>query len=486
MRKWACGFRLADIPADVKTLATAELMSGIAACRAGYAHPAGGRVRARWQAPGPRGAALRAAAMTMLLDWDESTFAGHLGHATAVPALILAASAGADGERLLTTVVAAGEVAARVTAAVTLGRARGQAAAHTHLAGGTMAAGLLAGLSSGQLAAAVALALAQPREVLLPAFMGSDAKFAVAAGPLADAFTAVDAAAAEAASDREILERQGGVFDRLAEVPLPEAMSGWGDRWHLRTLSFKRDPGCAYLSAASEAACGLGPMDLDTVEAVEVGASMFTLGMEAESARFLAGPATPLPALNFSLGYTIAVALQTGGVEPADFTPVATAGPDRWQVAGRVTALHDSGLTLAALAATAPVGAALAWAGERARPYLERRGAPPETVSRILEAAAENLDDPNFLRPAKRIGALVRVRLRDGRIVESGRGAAARSAGVARGKDGSRAREARPCGGGGGGKYGPDVLGPELAWLSAPQLREAAAPLLTMLAPAQE
>jgi len=57
-----------------------------------------------------------------------------------------------------------------------------------------------------------------------------------------------------------VVEAAGGVFETLAEVPLPQAFSAYGERWHLRTLSIKAVPGCAYLGAAVEAAAGLGPI----------------------------------------------------------------------------------------------------------------------------------------------------------------------------------------------------------------------------------
>src|SRR5438445_10773423 len=111
--EWAHGLRLAAIPEDVSTLATAELVSDMGAAWAGIAHPAGARVAGRWRDEGARGAAVRAAALTLLLDWDETCFAGHIGHSTALPTLLLGAEAGWDGGRVLSAIVAAGEVAAR-------------------------------------------------------------------------------------------------------------------------------------------------------------------------------------------------------------------------------------------------------------------------------------------------------------------------------------------------------------------------------------
>ena len=270
----------------------------------------------------------------------------------------------------------------------------------------------------------LSLALAQTRKVLLPAFMGSDAKFWVAAAPILDAARCLEAASAGARGLVGVLEGPGGVFEQLAAVPLAEVMSGYGERWHLRTLSIKNIPGCAYLTAPVEAAAGLGPIDLAEVESVEVAASIFTIGMEVESAPFIDGPRSPLPALGFSVGYNLAAALQTGGLTVDDLHGEALASDQRWRVAGAVKLSHDEDLTVAALAATAPVGAAIAAAGERARDWLGSRGGSPELVDRVLEAATANAEDREFTHPAKRIGARLSVHMFDGSVREAARDAA--------------------------------------------------------------
>jgi 2-methylcitrate dehydratase PrpD len=317
--------------------------------------------------------------------------------------------------------VAAAEVAARVTASVTLGSARGQTAAHTHAAAAVVGCGLLLGFGPEELAVALSLALAQPRRVLPAAFMATDAKFWVAAGPVLDASRCLALARAGGRGIDDLVEVHGGLLDQLAAVPLPGVFSGWGERWHLRTLSIKAVPGCAYLTAAAEAAASLAPIDLDDVESVEVGASIFTLGMEAESAPYMRGPMSPLPALGFSVGYSVAAALDSGGLDVDDLHGDRLHSAARWELAARLRLVHDLELTVQALSATAPVGAALGRAGESARAWLESRGAAAEMVDRVLAAAA---GDDDFKHPSKRLGARLRVRLRDGRLIEAERDAA--------------------------------------------------------------
>jgi 2-methylcitrate dehydratase PrpD len=422
--EWAASLRLDDIPGDVRELARAQTLSMAAAAHAGFRHPVGRRLLGQLEGDGWALDAARAALLTMALDFDETAFAGHLGHAAALPPLLAGASVGATEEQVLVAQVAAAEVAARVTASCTLGSARGQTAAHTHAVAAVVGCGLVLGLDAGRLRQALTLSLAQTRKVLMPAFMGSDAKFWVAAGPILEAARCLSAAAAGARGLDTVLEVHGGVFDQLAAVPLPGAMAAYGERWHLRTLSIKAVPGCAYLTAPVEAAASLGPIDLAEVEAVQLAASIFTVGMEVESAPFIEGARSPLPALGFSLGYNVAAALATGGLGVEDLHGEALASPERWRVAGTLKLEHADDLTVDALAATAPVGAAIAWAGERAREWLGSRGGSPELTDRVLAAAAANLDDPAFERPSKRIGGRLRVRMRDGGVLEAERDAA--------------------------------------------------------------
>src|SRR6202171_1924955 len=345
--EWAVSLRLADIPADVRDLARAQLLSMDAAVHATLRHPVGDRLLGMAVAsasPASRGGWAHDAAchalLTMASDFVETAFAGHLGHACAIPPLLAAAEVGADGAATMTAQVAAGEGAARVTASVTLGSARGQTAAHTHAAAAVVGCGLLLRFGAEELAVALSLALAQPRRVLPAAFMATDAKFWVAAGPILDASRCLALAGAGGRGIDDLVEVHGGLLDQLAAVPLPEVFSGWGSRWHLRTLSIKAIPGCAYLTSAVEAAASLAPVAAAEVESVEVAASVFTLGMEAESSPYINGSQSPLPALGFSVGYNVAAALESGGLDVDDLHGERLASAARWELAGKLRLVH--------------------------------------------------------------------------------------------------------------------------------------------------
>ena len=420
---WAASLTLEAIPVDVRRLAVAQAISAAGARAAARRHPVGRKLEDLLRGEGWADLAAADALLTMALDFDETAFAGHLGHAATAAALRAAEVYGADGERAVVAMVAASEVAARLTASVTLGRARGQTASHTHAAAATVAAGVIMDLAPQQLATALSLALAQPRQVLLPAFMASDAKFWVAAAPILDAGRAIDQALQGATGMGAVIETTGGFFDVLAEVPVRQAFAAYGERWHLRTLSIKAVPGCAYLGAAVEAAAGLGPIAPGEIASVGVAASIFTLGMEAESAPFIDGPASPLPALAFSTAYNVAAALLGGGLDVEDLHGPRLDSREPWRVAALTRVEHDAALSLSALAATAPVGAALAWAGEAALPYLTARGASAELAGRVLQQARTE-NDGTLEGCSKRVGARLRVTLRDGTVLESAREAA--------------------------------------------------------------
>ncbi|HEV3232438.1 MAG TPA: MmgE/PrpD family protein [Candidatus Dormibacteraeota bacterium] len=452
--EWAAGLTLDRVPGDVRRLGEAQALSVLGAVRSGWRHPVGERIGAAGSGGGWIERAALDAMASMALDYDETVFAGHTGHSCVLVPLALEADlAGgavpgepasrqhapgepasrqrAPGDRALLASIAATEVAARVTAALTLGRARGQTAAHTHLAGAAIGAGVMLGLTSDQLLDALCLSLAQPVRVLHPAFMGSDAKLGVAAGPIRLAGAAVLQARAGMRGPRDLMERPGGLLEELSEVPLPEAFGGWDERWHLRSLSVKAVPGCAYLSAAVDAAIEIAAaraVPAQEVDEVAVDASIFTLRMEAEAAPFVRGPDSPLAALNFSVGYSVATALLEGDLRPHDFHGEPLRRPERWELAARVRLAHDPAMTLRALGATAPVGAALGWAGERARDYLLRSGAGGDQVDAVLRECAVRGPE-HFDHPTKEIGARVRVRLRDGRELVAERRAARGSCG---------------------------------------------------------
>lgn len=420
---WASSLTLEDVPARVVSFARSQVLSQLAAARATLGHPLGEKVV---DALGPptqpdaRRAAPVLAALTMALDFDDTVYAGHVTHSTVNVALAYAAPLGLDGRRLLGAVVAAGECAARVTAAATLGPHRGQTAAHAHLVGAPAARLHAEGAPAPRWVDAWGLALAAPPWALNRAFLGSDAKVFTAAVPVGTGLDACDAAAAGLHGAADILEAPDGFLARFATEPLPAAVTaGLGTRWHTETASLKVYPGCAYLDPAIDAAVRLhhrlGGRRSREVREVVVHAGILTVGVDARAAAHVHGPTSTVAALNFSVGYSVATALLTGGLTAHDFCSPALDDAERWSLAGRVRVVHDEEITRRSLLATAPLGEALREAGaERAGAWLAAQGGEAATAL----VAGLGPPAPGFEDAEKAIGARVEVHLADGRVLE--------------------------------------------------------------------
>jgi 2-methylcitrate dehydratase PrpD len=415
---WAAGLAPQDVPDRVRDLAVSQLLAHLGALVAGARHSLGRRVIAGFGEPfaaDPRHGAYVAAALTMALDFDDTVFAGHVSHSSVGVPLAYARSAHLDGPGLLLSIVAATEVAGRVTAMATLGPFRGQTAAHTHLAGAVVGRCRAQGRPAAQAVDALGIAFAQPPWPLQHAFFGSDAKLLTAATPIRTGLDAVDAAAAGLHGARDILEHPEGFLARFSTTPLPQAAEGLGTRWHTDTLSIKVHPGCAYIDAAIDAALRLHPQvsaDFDQITEVAVDASIFTVGMEARSAPYLAGPGRPgVAALNFSTGYSVATALLRGALTVEDFEPPRVDDARVWRVARLCHVEHDAELSRRALLGTAPLGAALRMGGDAAAAWLAGGAGIPEEKARALLEPAEQ----TFEEATKCLGARLRLRLADGR-----------------------------------------------------------------------
>jgi len=439
LASWAAGLSFDDIPLSVVTQAKSQILSQLAAVRAGTTNPAGKAIITSFGSPlqpNPKSSAYVLAALSMCLDFDDTAFAGHLSHSCVNVPLAYTHYLQLDGKTLLTAVITANECAARITAAATLGYHRGQTASHTHLVGS------VAGRLSAQRAAASywvnawGIALSMPNWVLMPGFLGSDAKLFTAATPVRAGLDAVDAALAGLHGLSNIVEIEDGFLQQFADVPLPEMLTkGLGTRWHTQTISFKIYPGCAYLDSAIDCAVAVhaelaerfSPVELaESVTSIKIHASIFTVGMDEESRSFVKGPSSPLSALNFSTGYSVATALAYGTLSPVDFLPEQIDDPVRWILAGKVQLILDLDLTEKSLLATAPLGEALREGGTSAAEWLTSKG------GEIGSKLAAKLERPSsdFTRATKSIGARLEVELDDGTLLEKSCEAAKGSVGT--------------------------------------------------------
>jgi 2-methylcitrate dehydratase PrpD len=426
LSEWAVDLKLSDVPPRVVDFAKSQLLSQLAAARGGLAHPLGaivGRALGPLLQPDPKQAACALAATTSWLHFDDTAYAGHISHSTVGVPIAYARAAGLDGAALLLCIIVANECAARVAASATLSEFRGQTAAYTHLAGSVAGRCKAEGAPASRWVDAFGLAFSMPPWPLRRAFLGSDGKVLSAAQPVRTALDACDMAAAGLRGAPDILEHPQGFLAQFAAIPLPRTITdGLGRRWHTETLSFKMRPGGPGVDAAVDCAIALhdtlGAIEVDDVEDVVVRASTYTVGVDEHIAPFMDGADSPVSALTFSIGYTVATALLTGDLTPLDFARPRVARQERWALAAKVRLEHDPEMTRRFGLAAIPLGEALREAGPR-RAGAWLRAAGVTDVDEMLAAMSPPSD--TFELAEKVTPALVTLRMADGRIVERGR-----------------------------------------------------------------
>jgi 2-methylcitrate dehydratase PrpD len=423
---WASALRLSDVPDRVVEYAQSQLLSQLAAARAGMAHPLGEAVLKAFGAPfqpDTKQSAYVLAALTGFLHFDDTAYGGHLSNSTATVPLAYAYGMGLDGPALLAAVVAANECAARITAAATLGafpfRAGGQSATCTHLAGAVAGRLHCQRARAREWVDALGLALAMPMWPLGHGFFGSDAKVLSTSMPVRAGLDACDAAAAGLAGAGDILEHPDGFLARFASVPLPDAVTAnLGSCWHTETLSFKMHPAGPGIDAAVDCATELHGqipgLSADQVAEVVVDTSRYTMAVDRRASAYVDGPCAPVSALVFSAGYTVATALLTGALRPDDLSAPRLDDPQRWALAAKVRLEHDKAMTRDGLVCAVPIGEALRLAGPRAGAWLAETGG-----QRLVDLVGPiGAPSDTFEDSTKVAGARVTVRLHDGRIFE--------------------------------------------------------------------
>jgi 2-methylcitrate dehydratase PrpD len=447
--RWASQLRFDDIPGEVVEAAKGQIFSVLAAAHAGYASDLGPQIRAAFGArcgtgahampagiaTGPAHAAFLTACWSMVHDYDDIMLGGHASHSTVLVPFAYGEALGSSGRELLLAQIAANEVAGRLNMSVALGKVRGQMAGHLHLVGAAAARARLEGLDGEDFAHALGFALAQPPRSLYGGFLGSDAKALCAAWPIRMGLDAVDAVKAGLRGNPAIVDEPGGFMRSIAAIPVPGFIDGLGERWHTATNSIKLYPSCGYLNAVLDATLDLvreHDIAATDVEAVEVRGSLFTLGMDAHSAPYLAGPDSLVPTLTFSTPYTVASAILHRRFAPEHLDRAHIRDPRVWALAQRVRVVHDMDQTIAAVLADIPIGAALKLAGRGgALRFLVGMGGTPLLGKLLLTqplgllrlvAALARLprkgQPPDFARATKSLGAGVKIRIAGGRSVE--------------------------------------------------------------------
>jgi 2-methylcitrate dehydratase PrpD len=372
---------------------------------------------------------------SVVLDYDDVMLGGHTGHSSVLVPWALGSAGGFSGAEILLAQIVANEIAARINMVCAVGPARGQMATHLHLAGAAAARAKLEGLDEETFAEALGLALSYPSKALYPAFLGSDAKAFCAGIPVRAGMEAVEAARQGLRAAPDLLDAARGFFATHATFPVREFLGGLGEQWHTETNSFKLYPVCGYICGALDAALDLTmahdlqPRD---IEAVDVWASLFAVGMDELSAPYIDGPRSRISTLTFYTPFAVASAILAREFTPEQLKRAWIADPRVWDLAARVRTRHDPRLTARALTADIPIGAALrrtrrwqaavfGWSAAGTAFGRMRRWRTPDAyglVARLAAAAGEKgpLDLTNSTKP---MGARVEIRLANGSLLRS-------------------------------------------------------------------
>lgn len=296
----------------------------------------------------------------MALDYDDYMFLGHTGHSAVLASLALGEHFDKAGDEVLRAQVVANEIGGRLGASVVLGPHNGQMWTYIHSACAAIASCVILGLDVEKTANAMGIALSEPVYPLFPGFISNESKTVCASFPVTTGVMSAFLASGGLRGPVEILECAGGFWEKFSYIPLPQMMSGLGNSWVTDTLAVKPYPGCAYTTACVEAALGL----LDEIqerasrkilpseiEDIEVRAGLLTLIMDDTSRKYGTFDDLTPPAINFSVGKSLALALISGELAGMHFEErfIEKNREEILKVAARVRLIHDPDLTLAFL-----------------------------------------------------------------------------------------------------------------------------------------
>jgi 2-methylcitrate dehydratase PrpD len=371
--EWILGLDAAALPPGTAERARLQLASVVASLLDCLRLPVIAAARTAWHPDGPAprkkgvrkgGEVASAEALapwwsmaTIALDHDDYLLFGHTGHSAINVALACALERDATLGELLAGAVAANELAGRWGGFALVGPHNGQMWTHIHLGGALAAAARLAHDEPEVLERAFGLAFAAPPFLLPPAFFGGSAKLLAAAWPIRQGLQALRLARATGlAAHAGVFGAEDGLGRHFAHAPLDGFFDGLGEVWLTDTLAVKRAPGCAYVSAAAEAASALArqfreakgrPLVAADVEKVDLSATALTVAMEDAARPWRGGPLSAVE-VNFSAPLTVAVALLDGEVEPMSLAAARLARDeaDLRTAASRVVVRHDLARTM--------------------------------------------------------------------------------------------------------------------------------------------
>ncbi|MBV9078483.1 MAG: MmgE/PrpD family protein [Methylobacteriaceae bacterium] len=356
--RFAADLTFADLPAEAVDRARLVLLDTIGAIAAGHREPetralVAGLFAGQGAGPAPAiGTGVRlapamaalangTAGTTLELDEGNQYARGHPAIHVLPAVLALGPRSGAGGRDLLVALCLSYEIGARIGIAAKL-----RVTMHPHGTWGAVGAALAVAKLGGADAATIRetvnvaanFGLSTSRRTMLE---GATVRNAYAGVANQLGLLAVDLVGAGLRGERDGV---GAVYGTvIAEDFRPDEMVlDLGNRWEIARNYFKRHAACRYTHGALDALGAIvaehGPLDPDTVQAIEVDTYVWAAQLDGPE------PETMLGA-KFSLPFALATAIVHGGASVAAFRAPALADARARALARRVAVREDGALT---------------------------------------------------------------------------------------------------------------------------------------------
>ncbi|MFZ4633297.1 MAG: MmgE/PrpD family protein [Saprospiraceae bacterium] len=329
--RWVDQLNYDDIPADVVELAQLQLLDSIAAICAGARSTVGVRLRKALEHSGANGqsnvlpwgehwsmenAVYYHTAMINALELDSFTFMGHVGQSAVAAPLSIAEILDKDGKAFLLAMIAAEEVAGRLSAYLTTGPQQGHMRAFIHRTAAAVATAKLYEMDETATARAIAIALSMPEFPLYPASFSPDTKIICTSSPTIEGIRAAWLAREGMDGPLDIIEHPLGFITYFSYLKyMPDIWAHIGESWVLYALSFKKYASCGYAQGPVNAALRIQEQGIDPTDIcqVDIHGPIVTVVMEKFSKPHYGAHFTPVNT-HFSTRRSVAAALLFGSL----------------------------------------------------------------------------------------------------------------------------------------------------------------------------
>ena len=361
LAEWALALQADEIPAAVRESAKLHVLDALGCGIAASAHGIGAEGRAIAHAQGGRGeasviglwpavpagnAAFANGMLCHALDFDDTHADSvcHLSVVVAPAALAAAEAAAAGGTELVTAVVAANEIVARIgMAASGTFHARGfHPTSVCGVFGAAAAAARLAGLEPPEATSALGLAGSMASGLFAFLTDGTPTKPVHAGFAAQSGLLAARLAALGAAGPASVLEAPFGLYRAFADTDpaaLDDQLDDLGERWETLRIAYKAYPCCHYSHGSLGATARLvAEHHPDPAQIREIEVSVPTgpaVSLVLEPAADKQAPRSPYEA-KFSLQYSTAALLVTGRVDVDTYMDATLSDPAVLELARRV------------------------------------------------------------------------------------------------------------------------------------------------------